>query len=160
MLNHKDQPSYSITPVHDDQPELQDERTYECTYCKHGFTNAQALGGHMNVHRIERAKNRLDSTNNTSSTRLSEPWLITSCSHDHKQERITREFMLTSSQVLYDSNNLSKYQNPNYGSAIFTGPISRDEVRLSLSLSLQFDRSHEEEGIQGADELDLELRLG
>ncbi|XP_076942863.1 uncharacterized protein LOC143612879 [Bidens hawaiensis] len=150
MLSHKDQQSYSIESVHDDQPELQDERTYECTYCKHGFTNAQALGGHMNVHRRERAKKRLDSTNNTSSTRLSEPWLITSCSHDHKQERITREFMLTSSQVLYDSNNLSKY----------TGPISQEEVRLSLSLSLQFDRSHEDESIQGADELDLELRLG
>ncbi|KAG8099936.1 hypothetical protein GUJ93_ZPchr0013g36645 [Zizania palustris] len=28
---------------------------YECTHCKRGFTNAQALGGHMNVHRKERA---------------------------------------------------------------------------------------------------------
>uniref|UniRef100_A0A0D9WXZ8 C2H2-type domain-containing protein n=1 Tax=Leersia perrieri TaxID=77586 RepID=A0A0D9WXZ8_9ORYZ len=27
---------------------------YECTFCKRGFTNAQALGGHMNIHRKDR----------------------------------------------------------------------------------------------------------
>ncbi|PON43354.1 Zinc finger transcription factor [Parasponia andersonii] len=32
------------------------KRSYECTYCKRGFTNAQALGGHMNIHRKDRAK--------------------------------------------------------------------------------------------------------
>ncbi|KAD4584587.1 hypothetical protein E3N88_22188 [Mikania micrantha] len=26
-------------------------RSYECNFCKRGFTNAQALGGHMNIHR-------------------------------------------------------------------------------------------------------------
>ncbi|XP_021752835.1 zinc finger protein 11-like [Chenopodium quinoa] len=31
-------------------------RTYECNYCKRGFTNAQALGGHMNIHRKDKAK--------------------------------------------------------------------------------------------------------
>uniref|UniRef100_A0A7N0UDM5 C2H2-type domain-containing protein n=1 Tax=Kalanchoe fedtschenkoi TaxID=63787 RepID=A0A7N0UDM5_KALFE len=31
-------------------------RSFECTYCKRGFTNAQALGGHMNLHRKDRAK--------------------------------------------------------------------------------------------------------
>ncbi|KAL9237164.1 hypothetical protein vseg_011748 [Gypsophila vaccaria] len=33
-------------------------RTYECTYCKRGFTNAQALGGHMNIHRKDKAKSK------------------------------------------------------------------------------------------------------
>jgi hypothetical protein len=28
---------------------------YECCFCKRGFTNAQALGGHMNIHRKERS---------------------------------------------------------------------------------------------------------
>ncbi|CAM0949000.1 unnamed protein product [Alopecurus aequalis] len=27
---------------------------HECSFCKRGFTNAQALGGHMNIHRKER----------------------------------------------------------------------------------------------------------
>ncbi|OAY79787.1 Transcriptional regulator TAC1 [Ananas comosus] len=29
---------------------------YECVFCKRGFSNAQALGGHMNIHRKDRAK--------------------------------------------------------------------------------------------------------
>jgi hypothetical protein len=32
------------------------KRSYECTFCKRGFTNAQALGGHMNIHRKDRSK--------------------------------------------------------------------------------------------------------
>ncbi|GJY03973.1 zinc finger, CCHC-type containing protein [Tanacetum coccineum] len=31
-------------------------RSYECNFCKRGFTNAQALGGHMNIHRKHKAK--------------------------------------------------------------------------------------------------------
>ncbi|KAG6744162.1 hypothetical protein POTOM_052872 [Populus tomentosa] len=31
-------------------------RSYTCAFCKRGFTNAQALGGHMNIHRRDRAK--------------------------------------------------------------------------------------------------------
>lgn len=33
-------------------------RSYECTFCKRGFSNAQALGGHMNIHRKDKAKLR------------------------------------------------------------------------------------------------------
>ncbi|PIN07595.1 hypothetical protein CDL12_19831 [Handroanthus impetiginosus] len=29
---------------------------YRCTFCSRGFSNAQALGGHMNIHRKDRAK--------------------------------------------------------------------------------------------------------
>ncbi|KAL3839489.1 hypothetical protein ACJIZ3_024080 [Penstemon smallii] len=31
-------------------------RCYRCAFCKRGFSNAQALGGHMNIHRKDRAK--------------------------------------------------------------------------------------------------------
>ncbi|KAF9593967.1 hypothetical protein IFM89_026510 [Coptis chinensis] len=31
-------------------------RCYQCNFCKRGFSNAQALGGHMNIHRKDRAK--------------------------------------------------------------------------------------------------------
>ena len=30
-------------------------RSYECVFCKRGFTTAQALGGHMNIHRKDKA---------------------------------------------------------------------------------------------------------
>ncbi|KAG5130041.1 hypothetical protein JHK84_036438 [Glycine max] len=33
-------------------------RSYECVFCKRGFTTAQALGGHMNIHRKDRANNK------------------------------------------------------------------------------------------------------
>lgn len=32
------------------------KKAYSCTFCKKGFSNAQALGGHMNIHRRDRAK--------------------------------------------------------------------------------------------------------
>lgn len=151
MLNHNDQPSYSVEHELNDEPELQDARSYECTYCKHGFTNAQALGGHMNVHRKEKAKTRVDATNNTSGVRVHDPYSITSSIYDHKQEMKTREFVLGSSpHVMYHNITLSKDQNPN---GLIEGP-SREEMRLSLNLSLQFGQSHKE------DEVDLELRLG
>ncbi|XP_010543270.1 PREDICTED: transcriptional regulator TAC1 [Tarenaya hassleriana] len=33
-------------------------RSYICSFCMRGFSNAQALGGHMNIHRRDRAKLR------------------------------------------------------------------------------------------------------
>lgn len=33
-------------------------KSYKCSFCKRDFSNAQALGGHMNIHRKDRAKLR------------------------------------------------------------------------------------------------------
>ncbi|MQL77490.1 hypothetical protein Taro_009860 [Colocasia esculenta] len=33
-------------------------RPYECMFCRRGFSSAQALGGHMNIHRRDRARIR------------------------------------------------------------------------------------------------------
>lgn len=41
------------------EAESSGKRSYECVYCKRGFTNAQALGGHMNIHRKDRANQSL-----------------------------------------------------------------------------------------------------
>ncbi|WMV47345.1 hypothetical protein MTR67_040730 [Solanum verrucosum] len=41
------------------QPKHQENgigRSYECVFCKRGFNTAQALGGHMNIHRKDRIK--------------------------------------------------------------------------------------------------------
>uniref|UniRef100_A0A1J3GY18 Transcriptional regulator TAC1 n=1 Tax=Noccaea caerulescens TaxID=107243 RepID=A0A1J3GY18_NOCCA len=37
---------------------LNQSRSYICSFCIRGFSNAQALGGHMNIHRRDRAKLR------------------------------------------------------------------------------------------------------
>ncbi|XP_042432527.1 transcriptional regulator TAC1-like [Zingiber officinale] len=34
-------------------------RSFDCIFCKRGFSNAQALGGHMNLHRKDKAKTKL-----------------------------------------------------------------------------------------------------
>ena len=41
-------------------------RMYECRFCKRGFTNAQALGGHMNIHRKDKAKARQNQNHSSS----------------------------------------------------------------------------------------------
>ncbi|GLT89539.1 hypothetical protein SLE2022_075170 [Rubroshorea leprosula] len=40
-------------------------RSYTCSFCKKGFSNAQALGGHMNIHRKDRAKLRVQFSDET-----------------------------------------------------------------------------------------------
>ncbi|MCO5553531.1 hypothetical protein L7F22_007053 [Adiantum nelumboides] len=37
-------------------------RSYRCSFCHRLFTSAQALGGHMNIHRRDRARNLLHAT--------------------------------------------------------------------------------------------------
>ncbi|EPS64097.1 hypothetical protein M569_10685, partial [Genlisea aurea] len=37
------------------------QRNYKCSFCKKEFKSAQALGGHMNVHRRDRARMRISS---------------------------------------------------------------------------------------------------
>lgn len=51
----KSEPAVSSTTP-DEQLGTSPARTYECTFCKRGFSNAQALGGHMNIHRKDKAK--------------------------------------------------------------------------------------------------------
>ncbi|GLT37502.1 hypothetical protein SLA2020_118150 [Shorea laevis] len=40
-------------------------RSYSCSFCQKGFSNAQALGGHMNIHRRDRAKLREQTSDET-----------------------------------------------------------------------------------------------
>ncbi|KAM1107346.1 hypothetical protein EV1_004075 [Malus domestica] len=60
--DHQDSKTSSTDEEADHQPDANDDmgtgRSYECLFCKRGFTTAQALGGHMNIHRKERAKTR------------------------------------------------------------------------------------------------------
>ncbi|KAK7312452.1 hypothetical protein VNO77_36323 [Canavalia gladiata] len=44
--------------------QLVSSRSYECNFCKRGFSNAQALGGHMNIHRKDKAKLKQQQSSN------------------------------------------------------------------------------------------------
>ena len=45
----------------DDDDDEGTRQPYKCTFCRRGFPTAQALGGHMNIHRRDRAKPTRDS---------------------------------------------------------------------------------------------------
>ncbi|KAI3786981.1 hypothetical protein L1987_41105 [Smallanthus sonchifolius] len=55
-------------------------RSYECNFCKRGFTNAQALGGHMNIHRKDKTKFKHSSNTaespSTTTTAAADPFSI------------------------------------------------------------------------------------
>ncbi|CAF2267793.1 hypothetical protein BRARA_D00509 [Brassica rapa] len=112
-------------------------RPYICDFCERGFSNAQALGGHMNIHRKDRAKlrqanlkedDREDSTCTTSRNRLEQdlielPFFVDTVSSSTKQDKNT------------------------------SGDYLRDEEEKKMRM-LQKALS------QSAEVIDLELRLG
>ncbi|CAK8576100.1 unnamed protein product [Lathyrus sativus] len=51
-----------------DAKQVTNLRSYECNFCKRGFSNAQALGGHMNIHRKDKAKLKQQSSNMEANT--------------------------------------------------------------------------------------------
>ncbi|KAJ6408972.1 hypothetical protein OIU84_008635 [Salix udensis] len=66
-MDADDQPSRE-NPDHEQEQEQgtsQATSSYECSFCKRGFSNAQALGGHMNIHRKDKAKLKNSSNNET-----------------------------------------------------------------------------------------------
>ncbi|KAI8563961.1 hypothetical protein RHMOL_Rhmol03G0148700 [Rhododendron molle] len=69
-------------------------RSYSCSFCKREFRSAQALGGHMNVHRRDRARLKLP---------VSPP------------NEVVRQLNLdTLSQVCYENSNLDPSGNPSF----------------------------------------------
>ncbi|XP_060202006.1 transcriptional regulator TAC1-like [Lycium barbarum] len=56
--NSSNSQKYQITWSSDELLGLSQVKFYRCSFCKRGFSNAQALGGHMNIHRKDRAKLR------------------------------------------------------------------------------------------------------
>lgn len=50
------------------------QRTYTCTFCRRVFRSAQALGGHMNIHRRERARLQLQQRSSSIKTTCASPF--------------------------------------------------------------------------------------
>lgn len=67
------------------------QRNYNCNFCQKEFKSAQALGGHMNVHRRDRAKQLTQHSSSSSSSEInntpnlhSSPNPKPNLNHDHK----------------------------------------------------------------------------
>ncbi|KAK4361558.1 hypothetical protein RND71_020510 [Anisodus tanguticus] len=153
-------------------------RSYECNFCKRGFTNAQALGGHMNIHRKDKLKAKHNNSHHqeSSSTKLSQEanyaydnsrYYAPISSHDEQHH-----YNYSSSRA--QMNNYQFYfqlpQNPSYQHVYNHHDDSRrrhdnyyDADNLSLRIEpTLIDDDDDEGGKKDVDEseLDLELRLG
>ncbi|XP_039173824.1 transcriptional regulator SUPERMAN-like [Eucalyptus grandis] len=118
---------------HDQSP----VKSYTCAFCKRGFSNAQALGGHMNIHRRDRAKLRESMEESALSLGVI-PSKNTAAAGSHEDEK---------------SGNKTPPKGPRTMSAEDkTGAQARDDgvEQERMQLSQSSDRI----------ELDLELRLG
>nr|XP_043630547.1 transcriptional regulator TAC1-like [Erigeron canadensis] len=157
-------------------------RSYECTFCKRGFTNAQALGGHMNIHRKDKsklAKQQVKTSTTTTTT-------TASAKHPKKDYSIvaSRSFKLIPSEEAPYAGSGSGFQtgnhytpsNPNFpwtlaASQFNSRPLHNKESLIHVNLNLGIGTSDIENGGTigsstnvGRDwfenDLDLELRLG
>ncbi|OVA03061.1 zinc finger protein [Macleaya cordata] len=141
---------------------------YECVFCKRGFTTAQALGGHMNIHRRDRASRVRQpapappvSSNQT--IEYARPVFPTPVSTQYLPYQMYFPPLTSTSTTEYvpsyhGGDNLD-IQNPRASSRF------DDDEDWCTSLSLQIGPSHidkeDEKRPDGKeDELDLELRLG
>ncbi|KAL3507687.1 hypothetical protein ACH5RR_033069 [Cinchona calisaya] len=149
-------------------------RSYECNFCKRGFTNAQALGGHMNIHRKDKAKAKDKLKNNHQQDQSS----LTNKSHEdynntsskyfapisnEKQQYTAAMAPYTSYQLYFPTSNNSFLHG--YHQCDHDLPSPRPEYRMDRSLSLRIGPPRMEDGderkiISNEDEVDLELRLG
>ncbi|XP_044497843.1 transcriptional regulator SUPERMAN-like [Mangifera indica] len=146
------------------------KRSYECTFCKRGFTNAQALGGHMNIHRKDRAKAKQVTSSSFSNRAMALP-----INDDYRNPR----YNLPISGVPEAQKNSLIYYPPSVSSSRYSRAepydrefllpssqsLSTNEELLGTNLSLGIGHTCVEDNrfkrrIMKEDELDLELRLG
>ncbi|KAL8036648.1 hypothetical protein ABFX02_12G172100 [Erythranthe guttata] len=86
------------------------ENYYRCSFCKRGFSNAQALGGHMNIHRRDRAKLRSQLISDDDQNMLSlnitnkSDSRANNSSAAYAKEKLTSLTSETTRSLLYESN--------------------------------------------------------
>ncbi|MCE3050614.1 hypothetical protein HAX54_047671 [Datura stramonium] len=144
-------------------------KCYRCSFCKRGFSNAQALGGHMNIHRKDRAKLREISIENSDVIKKS-----VSSSPDHIPEPSSDE-LLQQEVSSDDMSSPSKRPcvSPDEDHHHHHHPISKEKDEnheliiegdlLQLPLFVDSPSKEGNKGMQLSvenSELDLELRLG
>ncbi|XP_054820686.1 transcriptional regulator TAC1-like [Prosopis cineraria] len=126
---------------------------YGCSFCKQGFTNAQALGGHMNIHRKHRlitkkAKDDEEEAAATTMTKTKKTKTAKS-SMDNKDKLLNNdEFLRYYGSIFQHINPMWSHQSLN----VNIGPARHEDVNGDRSVN------HQEDGQEIV--VDLELRLG
>lgn len=167
----------------DDHRSEQAGRSYECVFCKRGFTTAQALGGHMNIHRKDGAKNYRPTVNPSFS--------IHKVGDDHDNYSSCKSYMpgvhttpevhvsyssffptITSSRSekphhtvcdrdsRCDSLNRRNSYHYNYPSGVNLTLGAGSSSATCVNGDDDDNKEKREDNSEGEDEIDLELRLG
>ncbi|MED6187779.1 hypothetical protein PIB30_079759, partial [Stylosanthes scabra] len=159
-----------------DQREVQDhhhelsimstKRSYDCTFCKRGFTNSRALGGHMNIHRKERT-NAMKAAAATPKTEITATPFVPETSTSSRyccilEAQGNHEMYLRPSSQ--EPNHINNPQHAYTFQYEFLKPRNQEILGANLSLQIDQDdddndevrrRIHQEDDIR----VDLELRL-
>ncbi|KAG6727071.1 hypothetical protein I3842_02G113300 [Carya illinoinensis] len=154
------------------------KRSYKCSFCKRGFTNAQALGGHMNIHRKDRVKAPKQHTSGPSFSNKSDEDNIPSsfisvpvpCDPSNYN---FPDFEVQKNSQMYFQPSASGSRHPQattFRQSDLSDSRSQswrmNQELLSANLSLRIGPMHADQedrrkrGVNKADEVDLELRLG
>ncbi|KAJ1391830.1 Zinc finger C2H2-type [Sesbania bispinosa] len=162
---------------HHDQQEVQDDsagtkRSYDCTFCKRGFTNAQALGGHMNIHRKERTNKAKQNTPNNNiidqEFKAASPFVPQVSSNQPSRYYCILETTPRNHDMYFQPSSVTNNSTRNYPPAACTFQYdflnTRNQEVLGTNLSLQIGSTHVDTTDQFIDKdcegVDLELRLG
>ncbi|KAI3812727.1 hypothetical protein L1987_17439 [Smallanthus sonchifolius] len=163
-------------------------RSYTCTFCRREFRSAQALGGHMNLHRRDRARLHQAQPNlkNPNSSSASSTLLITNEELVAGDGGICLLFSLPKPNSIFKPSSINKVNgspphlhsitpHPNTGNFNFPVVMAPHSLNYSLSNSIKNGAStsidHKSNQRVGLDNtikktdlavegIDLELRLG
>ncbi|XP_020581087.1 transcriptional regulator SUPERMAN-like [Phalaenopsis equestris] len=126
-------------------------RFYDCIFCKRGFTTAQALGGHMNIHRKDRARLQPAGPSSSSPKRGEKAYHP----YSRPQSGPVSKQTVDQSYVVYFP--------VSSGEGLMTELVQAGE-ELQLGLGRPGPKEEGEEGkkkeVVVEEDLDLELRLG
>ncbi|XP_022145913.1 transcriptional regulator SUPERMAN-like [Momordica charantia] len=141
-------------------------RSYECVFCKRGFTTAQALGGHMNIHRKDRVKTKPSppaAASNSASTLRPNPVTTTHPAPHHALSMPSPDFRAVGPTWCLGPTIASGDElcNPQVLNAFKVAENWTTTMSLSTRLpGASHSQNNASEPNAEEDELDLELRLG
>ncbi|KAK1355293.1 putative transcriptional regulator RABBIT EARS [Heracleum sosnowskyi] len=108
-------------------------RSYSCSFCKREFRSAQALGGHMNVHRRDRArlKQGSNTTNGSQETQV--------CTSDSNPNNFSASTPIK--EYSCKETNLSLFSSPIIGQAVEQNEVSKSSIHAACKKSTRSEES-------------------
>ncbi|OAY24398.1 zinc finger protein 10 [Manihot esculenta] len=158
-------------------------RSYTCTFCRREFRSAQALGGHMNVHRRDRARlhqtvqppGSINHPNSSSTSTSSSTFLIPTQEFSTTNGGLCLLYQLPNPNGIFTSTmnacaidspstllSISPYPHNHLSGQSLNYPVASPVINSSHFYSSKAESSASIDKYKdlGNEELDLELRLG